>query len=170
MNKKFADKKENEGYNRLMQFNHFLHLQELGKTPKGWYSDASGYTTDGRLLNIENKVRDLNLLDDGYISGHTKISAYSANTIYIESHKMGDLLTDWVTEKRTPLYINYLNDGVIIVYNLSQLKHRPLKEHKRIWSELYQSFEIADRELLRIEDAYIYKRINDTFQLIQRPS
>lgn len=169
MNGKFADTKENEGYSRLMQFNDFLHLQELGKTPKGWYSDASGYTTDGRLLNIENKVRDLNLLDDGYISGHTKNSSYSANTIFIESHKMGDLLIDLVTENRTPLYINYLNDGIIIVYNLSQLKHRPLKEHKRIWSELYQSFEIADRELLRVEDAYIYRKINDTFQLIQRP-
>lgn len=170
MNKEFANERETEGWKKLQDFNDFLHLQELGKTPTGAYADASGFTTTGQKINIENKVRNQTLMDNLWISGMTKNDIpYSANTLYIESHKLGDLLIDYITEQKTPLYINYLNDNVIIVFNLATLRHRPEKAHRRIFSKLYQSFEIADREMLRLEDAYIYRKEHNAYKLIHRP-
>lgn len=172
MDKEYATTKETEGYRRLMDFNQFLHLIELGQTQTGAHTDASGYTTDGRPVNIENKVRNQTYIGDGYISGMTRETQipYSANTIYIESHKVADMLMDWTCEGKTPLYVNYLNDDTVVVFNLSDLRHRPQKQHKRIWSRLYNAFEIADRELLSIADAFIYRKDgNNEYKLIQRP-
>lgn len=171
--KKYAEKQENEGYSKLVDFNNYLHLEELGRVEDCKWSDASGYTTDGMLLNIENKVRNQYLLKDeeGYkISGTTKEnSPYIASTIYIETHKAGDMLLDYVCEGKMPLYINYLNDDVVVVYNLTRLNKRPKKSHLRVYSKLYQGTEIADREELSLTDAYIYQKINGTYKLISRP-
>lgn len=169
MDKYFAQEKEKNGFEKLLDFNSKLHLQEVAQTPTGAYSDASGITADLRLVNIENKIRNQVYIDN-HISGLTKENkSYTANTIYIEAHKIADLLLDWVAEKKEPLYINYLNDDVVIVFNLSRLGHRPKKTHRRIFSKLYQSFEVADREELELADAYIYQKINGTYKLISRP-
>lgn len=165
MNKEFANEKEKKDYQLLEDFNKVLKLIELGRCPEKHTTDASGYTTDGRLINIELKMRNMILTNNMTLSAKT----YTADTLYIEAHKAGDMLFDYVIDKQIPLYINFLQDGTVILYNLSTLKHRPKKVAKRIYSELYQAFELAKREELRLEDAWIYKKENNDYKLIYKP-
>lgn len=170
MNREYAYAKEITDFELLTQFNDYLKLVELGKCKENYHSDASGVTTDGREINIEIKQRNQVLLDNLTISGVTKAGkTYTANTIYAEAHKCGDMLLDYVCEQKEPLYINFLLNDIVIVYNLAHLKHRPTKVAKKIYSELYQSFELAKREELQIEDAYIYKKENNEYKLLHRP-
>ena len=171
-NEEFAKKKEKEGYLLLEDFNNdYMKLIELGQTPPKHTSDASGFTRDGRLLNFEIKVRNQTLVNNNTISGcSTDGKTYITNTIYIESHKCGDLLLDYIVEDKKPVYINFLNDGYVVMFNLSRLKHRPEKVSKRIYSKLYQGFELSKREELRLEDAWIYKKENNSYKLVRKPN
>ena len=155
MDKVYSREYEDNDYELLQDFNKVLKLTELGRCPENDATDASGYTTDGRLINIELKRRNINI--DTYKS------------IYIESHKVGDMLLDYVCDKKIPLYINFLDNGYVVVYNLAELKTRPKKVVKNIYSKLYQGFEIAKREELYIKDAWIYQKNNDTYKLIHKP-
>ena len=171
MNKEYAIDNEKTDFELMTQFNDYLNLVELGQCPEKWHSDASGYTRDGRYINIELKQRNQVLLKNLTISGQTKEGkTYTASTIYAEAHKCGDLLLDYVCEQKEPLYINFLLNDIVIVYNLSRLKHRPNKVGKRIYSKLYEGFELAKREELEIKDAFIYKKEeNNEYKLIHRP-
>ena len=165
----FALKKEENDYFLMEDFNSCLKLKELGRCPDGYHADASGYSQNGNAVNVEIKQRN-QTLSNFKIQGKTKDGRpYTADTIYIEAHKAGDMLIDYVCECKVPLYINFLNDGWVIVYNLSKLKHRPKTIAKKIWSDLYQGFELAKREELKLEDAFIYKKENNKYKLIQRP-
>lgn len=170
MNKEYANENEKTDFELLAQFNYYLKLIELGKCPEKWHSDASGYTTDGRYINIELKQRNQVLLKNMTVSGCTEDGKpYTCKTIYAEAHKCGDMLLDYVCEQKEPLYINFLLNDVVLVFNLARLKHRPDKVGKRIYSKLYQGFELAKREELRIEDAFIYKMENNEYKLIYKP-
>lgn len=69
-------------------------------------------------------------------------------------------------EGLTPLYINFLQDGYIIIFNLANLKKRPEKSTtKNIKSKGYNKFEMAKRQGLYLSDAAIY---NKDFKLIKR--
>lgn len=155
MNIEYGVTNEENDYELLLDFNSVLKLTELGKCPEKYTTDASGYTTDGRYINLELKRRNINI--------------NTFNSIYIESHKAGDMLLDYVCEKKIPLYINFLNDGHVVVYNLAELKHRPKKVAKRIYSELYEGFELAKREELQLDDAFIYKKENNVYKLVHKP-
>lgn len=165
MDKEYGNRQELEDFLLLEDFNSVLKLNELGRCPQKHTTDASGYTTDGRLLNIEIKKRNMNLMNDFILSGKT----YTADTLYIEAHKAGDLFLDYICNEKIPIYINFLNDDVVILYNLLRLKHRPTKVAKRIHSKLYEGFELAKREELSLEDAWIYKKENNVYKLIKRP-
>ena len=41
--------------------------------------------------------------------------------------------------------------------------------YKKIWSELYQALELAKREELSLEDAWIYKKEDNVYKLIHKP-
>lgn len=166
MNRDYALKSEENDYFLLDDFNRqVLHLTELGQTPKKHHTDASGYTTDGRYCNIELKYRDAKLTDDFKMSAET----YTVDSIFIENHKVGDMLLDYVINKEIPLYINFFQDGYVALFNLSRLKHRPNKVTKKIYSKLYQGFELAKREELLLIDAWIYRKENDVYKLIRKP-
>ena len=170
MNKDFALKKEEKDYLLMEDFNKVLKLIELGKTPEKHTTDASGYTTDGRFINIELKEREQTLINLVISGRTTNGEAYTANTLYIESHKIADMLLDYVVDKKIPLYINFLNDGYVVLYNLSTLKHRPTTVTKKIYSKLYQGFELAKRQELQLEDAWIYRKgKNNEYKLIHKP-
>lgn len=154
MNEQYANTSEQQDYEKLQDLNRLLKIRELGKRPDKDTTDASGYTQDGQEVNIELKSR--------YIG----INTYK--TIYIESHKVADMLLDYTIDHKIPLYINFLNDDYVVVFNLAKLRHRPRKVNKRIWSELYQAFEMAKREELRLEDAWIYQKQNDKYLLIKK--
>ena len=80
-----------------------------------------------------------------------------------------DMLLDYVTLDYVPLYINFLQDGHVIVFNLAKLKHRPETVCKYIKSKLYDGFELAKRQMLNMGDAYIYKLKNNEYKLISKP-
>ena len=155
MDKIYSREYEDNDYELLQDFNSVLKLRDLGRCPENDSTDASGYTTDGRYLNIELKRRNID------------INRYK--TIYIESHKCGDMLLDYVVEKKIPLYVNFLSDGHVVVYNLAELKHRPNKVAKRIYSKLYEGFELAKREELQLDDAWIYQKTNNGYKLVHKP-
>ena len=154
MNEQYANTSEQHDYEKLQDFNKFLKLKELGKRPVKDTTDASGFTADGHEVNIELKSRNIGI--------------NTFKTIYIESHKVADMLLDYNIDHKIPLYINFLNDDYVVVFNLAKLRHRPRKVNKRIWSELYQAFEMAKREELRLEDAWIYQKQNDKYLLIKK--
>lgn len=174
-NTDFAKNEEKRDYELMVDFNSILGLRELGRTPEKHTTDASGYTTDGRYLNIELKSRNMRLLNGGTKVLGTSTSKdgrtyhYTADTLYIEAHKAGDMYLDYQIKDEIPMYINFLEDDVVVVFNLTRLKKRPKTIIKKIWSELYQAFELAKRELLSLDDAWIYQKINNEYRLIKKP-
>ena len=155
-NENFANSQEKRNIELLNDFNNFLNLQCLEKCPKGHYVDASGVTKNNQFLNFELKIRNQTLKqkEDGtlYVIGVSEKTnkPYSADTLFIEAHKSSSLFLDYVMLDYLPMYINFLNDDVVVVYNLLKLNKRYEKEHHRIWSELYQSFEIADSQVAEL--------------------
>lgn len=172
MNQEFAEEKEANGFAKLQDFNSFLKLIELGQTPPKHWSDASGITTDGRYLNFELKIRNQTLdMQNMIVSGinSTNKNVYTANTIYIEMHKLGSLLLDYTVLDYEPLYVNFLSNA-IVVYNLSKLHKVPNTIARRIYSTLFQGFEMAKRVELPLEEAYIYiKDENNEYKLVYKP-
>lgn len=156
----FVNRMENEDFKRFQDFNEYLQLKNIGRCPEKYHADASGITKDGKVCLVELKARK-QLYDNGIISGCTLSgNSYTADTIYIESHKVADLILDWVCEGKEPIFANFLENAVII-FNLRKLTVRPKKVAKRIFSRLYNSFEVADREALDIKDAFIYQKTNE---------
>lgn len=157
--------KENElkDITKLKAFNKATGIfDELGSTEAKYHTDATATTTnkmgETKRWNIELKDRNLNLLSDGRISGATEKGSFYDDTIFIEAHKAADMLFD-VINGLTPLYINFLSDGHILVFNLNNLKKRPKKTGTmNIRSKGYGKFEIAKRQGLYITDAAIYDK------------
>lgn len=164
MKMNYFETNEREDMKLLYDFNLHTNLfTNLSPLEKYNHADASAYTVtrlgEERKFNIELKRRNVVLLDNGQISGHSFID----NTIMIESHKYADLQLDSLSGYE-PLYINFLENGVVIIYNLNKLSIRPQSMKKLIPSSGYRSFEIASRQGLYLKDACIYKN----YHLIKR--
>ena len=164
MNKNYFEQKENENWKLLLDFNEHTHVfDEIGRMPQYYHTDATGSTInkfgEERKFNIELKMRDVTLLKSGKFQG----DKFNENTLFIESHKIADLLLDTIIGYEG-LYINFLNNNVVVIYNVGKLKVRPKLEKKRIPSKGYQGFEMGFREGLHIKDAAIYK----DYQLVKR--
>jgi hypothetical protein len=48
------------------------------------------------------------------------------------------------------------------------LKRRHKAQKERNWSQGYKAFEMTQTQKLDVRDAYIYKKENDTYELIQK--
>lgn len=162
MNKDYFDNSEQRCLENLEKFNNEYHIfNHTEKTIEKFHADATGYTLnklgERRNFNIELKNRKQILLDNGVISGTTDKGGYTGDTIMIESHKLADLLLDNIIGLE-PLYINFLLDGTVIIFNLNKLTKRPYKsENQNILSRGYGKMEMAKRQYLYITDAAIYK-------------
>lgn len=154
MNNEYADINENIDFDKLEDFNKKLKLKMLGRTPQKHHADASGYTQDGRTAIIELKKRNFTL------------GKY--NSIVIESHKLADILLDSICDDKVPLYINFLDDDYVVMFNLLKLKHRPRKHAQRNLSKLYDGYELSVREFLDMRDAWVYKKQDNTYKLIKK--
>lgn len=172
--KKYFDKNEENDMKMLYDFNLHTNLfSGLEPTEYSHFSDATAYTVskfgEYRKYNIEIKNRNAVLLKNGKISGATFID----DTIIIESHKACDLMLDNINGYE-PLYINFLDNNVVVIYNLNKLSVRPTSMKKFIKSNGYQGFEIASRQGLNIKDAAIYKdyklvkRIGEEWKITQQ--
>lgn len=161
---------EKNDWELLKTFNEVTGLfDELKQTEEKYHTDATGYSInklgETRYFNIELKYRNLNLLENGKISGATEKGEFIDDTIFIESHKVADMLLDTINGLE-PLYINFLADGNIIIFNLNRLTTRPKKTGTmNIKSKGYGKFEIAKREGLYLKDAAIF---NKNGKLIKR--
>lgn len=163
-NTDFFDENEKVDIEKLAAFNELTGLFDcISKAPEKHHTDASAFTTnkfgETRCFNIELKNRNLNLLPDGRISGCTKNGKeFFDTTIFIEAHKVADMLLDEIIGLE-PLYINFLLDGHVVIYHLSKLKKRPFKTGTmNIRSKGYNKFEIAKRQSLYLTDAVIYDK------------
>ena len=163
MDKNFFETNEENDWKKLEEFNNKTHLFDyIEPLKEKHHTDASGYTVnklgEKRRFNIELKNRNLNLLDDGRISGSTDKGSFFDDTIFIESHKIADMLLDMINGLE-PLYINFLADGKVIVHNLKKLSIRPKKTGQmNIKSQGYGKFEVAKRQGLYIIDAAIFSK------------
>lgn len=169
----YFDVNEVKDYALLEAFNDKTNVfNEVAQAPVKYYIDASAHTLtklgEERIFSIELKNRNQVLLDDLTVSGVTRDGkTYTASTIYIESHKVADLLLDYIYYHQDPLYVNFLGDGTVLVHNLVKLSERPkYSKEKKIKSLGYEKFEMAKRLELKIEDAAIYDKAG---KLIHKP-
>ena len=155
MNTDYGDKCELDDYAKMQDLNEKkFKLRDLARTSSKSSSDASGYSKDGSFINIELKSRENGIND--------------YQSLYIETHKAYSLMDDYLRRNKIPLYVNFMNDGHVVVFNLIKLKHKPYMKRVKTWSELYQCYEYQYKAFLKLEDAYIYKREGDEFRLIQK--
>lgn len=162
MDNKYFKESEDKCWNKLLQFNEeYSIFNEVERAVDKWHSDGTGETVnklgEKRKFNLELKTRNQILLDNGIVSGSTDKGGYTGDTIMIESHKIADLLLDAI-DGLEPLYINFLLDGSVLVFNLNRLTKRPKKsDNMNIKSRGYEKFEMAKRQYLYIVDAAIYR-------------
>jgi hypothetical protein len=169
MSKNFYTVEELKDWELLKLFNDKIKLNNLGQTPKKWYFDASGYTHLNQYTEIELKNRQGVLTDNPNIVEFTKKnkSTYTATTVYIEPQHYARMIDDFRYDGVVPLYINFLADGSVIVWNLATLKKKPeWKYVTHIWDEGKKEYKDEWRILLELEEAFIYDCNNN---LIKKP-
>lgn len=163
----YFEENEKNDLKKLFELNEKAHIfSSITPSKEKHYTDATGFTAD-RLFNIELKNRNQILLRDGRISGCSQSGKdYIDETIFIEDHKLSDMLLDWLCNGLEPLYINFLSNGWIIIYNLSKLSVRPKKYlNMKINSKGYRSMEFGNRQGLYLIDAAVY---DDKYNLVKR--
>lgn len=112
------------------------------------------------MVNLELKCRNGILLNDHQVLLKRAKSdkTYKVDSIFIEAHKYAYLIGQWLTNQEIPLYVNFLNDGKVLVWNLSRLSKTPeMKFIEHIWDEGRKEYKNEWRMSLKINDAKIYK-------------
>lgn len=140
-----------------------LHLEHTGATPEKYDFDASGITKDGEKVSIELKRRNYHLSDDLKLVRDDDGNSFDG--IFIESHKLLELWARYIAYGEITLYVNFLSDGKIALFNLGKITKFE-KAKKKIQSKGYEGFEISTRVILSMDDAWIY---DDNCQLIHKP-
>lgn len=128
-------------------------LTEYGRTNEMDSTDATAQTKDNKILNMELKRR------------FADINTYQS--LMIEGHKYISLMKSMYTNK-IPVYINFMNNGYVCIYNLLSLKEEPYEKKERVWSELYQAYEFETKLYLPIKGAWIYQKQGNKYKLIQK--
>lgn len=151
----YVDTMEDRGFALLTALNAEKHwFSSLTRLGDGYYADASGITSDMRKVIIEVKTREMVM--SGGVMTDSKDPSKTYNSVMIEGHKMTDLILDSISGY-LPLYINFLADGSVIIFNMSNLKTRPVTSKTRIYSKAAAKFDISARYLLDMSDAIITK-------------
>ena len=152
----YVDTMEDMGFALLTALNAEKHwFSSLTRLGDGYYADASGITSDMRKVIIEVKTREMVMTPDGQMADANDPSR-TYGSVMIEGHKMTDLILDSISGY-LPLYINFLADGSVIIFNMSNLKMRPITSKTRIYSKAAAKFDISARYLLDMSDAIITK-------------
>lgn len=150
MNTEYAKQHEANDFSLFLELNSKFKLKDLGRMKDGHDTDVSGYTQDDRYIEIELKRRYINV--DTY------------QTIIIEPYKM-----QYAKQHQDiiQLYVNFTDDDYAIVFNLHHVKN-PNKNVYNIPSKLYERTKPSNRYELPVEQAWIYKKINGKYKLIQK--
>lgn len=150
--KDYFKKNERMDYKMLETFNEHTHIFDtLRQAKEGHHTDAIGTHTsklgEKRTFNIELKRRFINL--DTYPS------------IYIEDYKLGSMLLDYMMFGIEPLYVNFLNDNTVVIFNLNKLTKYPKLDIKNINSDGKERTQLQSRRYcLSFDDAVIYHNYN----------
>ena len=155
MNQEYFNESEDKCSRLFEQFtsNTNVFSQSERMPPKTPF-DYSGVTIDGRRCSIELKYRDLTLYQ-GMIHGRK----FYDDTLIIETHKYASLMLAYQCSGLTPLYINILEDGHVLIYNLLNLKRCKTIIKDKVRSVGYQAIEVGQRIGLYVEDFAKYRLI-----------
>ena len=152
MNTRYFNDSEDKCWKSLNDLNQKKnYFKELTKSPSGSSWDASGITRDGRRAIIELKHRNA-ILDGNSVSG----TNFHSDGLFIEIHKHSSLMLHWVVDGLIPLYINFLQDGNVVIFNLLKLTHYKEYNNLKVKSLGYEKMEMnARRYNLFLDDATI---------------
>ncbi len=164
----FFNENEKKDYELLTLFNEKLRLNKLGKTPRKWYYDASGYTSLNTYTEIELKNRKGKYKNETTVELVNRWGGYyDSTTIFIEPQHYARMKDDWWFDGVVPMYVNFMEDGTILVWNLSTLKKKPQWEWVSNIKDKGNNTEKGEwRILLPVDEAYIY---NKDYILISKP-
>lgn len=154
MNTTYFNESEDKCWQSLQNLNNKKnYFKELTKAPSGSSWDASGITRDGRKVIIELKHRNA-VLDGNSVSG----TNFHSDGLFLEAHKHSSLMLHWVVDGLTPLYINFLQDGNVLIFNLLKLTHYKQYNNLKVKSLGYEKMEMNSRRYdLYLDDATIVK-------------
>ena len=145
--KDYFIKNEKNDLQMLYEFNYQMKLfDSITPTKEKSQIDATAKRKN-REFAIELKHRFINL--EKYQS------------IMIEDYKLAELMLEYTVNNKSPLYINFLADGHILIFNLAKLSEKPRMRIQNIKSEGYDKMQCQERRyLLPVSEAVIYKDNN----------
>ena len=89
---------------------------------------------------------------------HRYINLSKYKSIMIEDYKLASMMLEYTINKREPLYVNFLADGTVVIFNLIKLSTMPKMRIQDIKSEGYDKMQCQERRyLLPLDEAVIYK-------------
>ena len=92
---------------------------------------------------------------------HRYINLEKYQTIMIEDYKLAELMLEYTVNNKEPLYVNFLADGHVLIFNLAKLSEKPRMRIQNIKSEGYDKMQCQERRyMLPIKDAVIFKDNN----------
>lgn len=155
MNKNYFKHNEDEGWNNLYTFSEKTKMfQTLDRAQEASQWDASGVCNDQKVL-IEIKTRQANLTNDFKLSGKT----FFSDDLFIEDYKLAAILLEAKINNFVPIYVNFLADGNVVIFNLEKLTSYKLYSNLSIDSKGYQvTQDRTNRIGLMMEDATIYSK------------
>ena len=146
MNKYFEENEKND-LQMLYEFNYKTKLFDSIRPEKEKSQIDATAKRKNREFAIELKNRYINL--EKY------------KTIMIEDYKLASMMLEYTINHREPLYINFLADGSVVIFNLTKLRQIPKQRITDIKSEGYEKMQCQERRyLLPLDDAVIYKDNN----------
>ena len=142
MKEEYFDMNEKQDLQQLYEFNAKKHLFDSIKPNE--YSAQIDCTAKHKNREFAVEIK------------HRLIPVSRYKTIMIEDYKYLELMLEYQFTGREPLYINFLNDAVVI-FNLNKLKNKPKLKILDIQSNGYDKLQKLERRYyLDINDAVIY--------------
>ena len=152
MDQIYMDNCEDEDFKLLVKFNEKAGLfKEMVSTERLTYYDVSASTVTDIGARIELKKRDAD--------------TFTYPTLFMEDTKL-NIVLDYLCYGDIPLYVNFMKDGNVVIFNLSKLSKRPEYNERRTYSKGYNSWEYQGKNELDMCDAWIY---DYTGNLIRKP-
>lgn len=145
--KEFFDTHEMNDLKLLYEFNYSTKLfDSITPTQRNSQTDAIGKRKN-REFAIEVK--------------HRFIDLKRYKSIMIEDYKLAGMMLESIINHREPLYVNFLQDNTVVIFNLNKLSTMPRMRVTDIKSEGYDKMQCQERRyLLDIKDAVIYRDNN----------
>lgn len=145
--KNYFETNEKNDLEMLYEFNNKTKLFDSIKREKEKSQIDATARRNNREFAIELKHRFINL--EKY------------QTIMIEDYKLAEMMLEYTVNHKEPLYVNFLADGHILIFNLAKLSEKPRMRIQNIKSEGYDKMQCQERRyMLPVSEAVIYKDNN----------